>query len=165
MQLRALSIVLLMATLLGTPSAATAQIYKWVDADGSVHYGNSAPRSKNARVIGSGSGTVSVIPGLSKEEKEWLRAREEELRLQRLEREVEELRARELTRAYASPEVVYVESYVPVFGYGPPLHRRHHRDVKPRPDYPLAKVRPPQRTPPVEDPTFSRTPTGALSRR
>ena len=163
MHLRAFSVVFLMAALSGTASAAPSQVYKWVDADGSVHYGNSAPRSKNARAIGSGAGTVSVIPGLSKEEKERLRAREEELRQQRLQREVVELRAREQARADAPPEVVYVETYVPVVGYGP-LPRRHPRDAKSRPD-PIAKVRPPQRTPPIDDSYFTRTPTGAVSRR
>lgn len=162
---QAFSIVFLGAALAGAPSAATSQIYKWVEADGSVHYGDTAPRSKNARVIGSDSGTVSVVPGMSKEEKERLREREDQMRLQRLEREVEELRARELARTYAQPEVIHTESYVPVFGYGRPLHHRNFGDVKPRPSDPIAKVRPPQRTHPIEDVNATRAPTGTLSRR
>ena len=50
---------------------------------------------------------------MSKEEKDRLREREDQLRLQRLEREVEELRAREEAREYAQPEVVYTDVYVP----------------------------------------------------
>ncbi len=165
MHTRAFSIVFLIAAFSGAPNAAMSQIYKWVEADGSVHYGDTAPRSKNARVMGNDAGTVSVVPGMSNEEKERLREREDQLRLQRLEREVAELRARELARAYAQPEVIYAESYVPVYGYGRPLHHRHFGDVKLRPDHPIAKVRPPQRTQPVEDLNATRVPTGPLSRR
>ncbi len=103
--------------LLIAPAAAMSEIYKWVEPDGSVHYGNTPPaRTKNARLVGMDSGTVSVVPGMSKEEKERLRERDEQLRLQRLEREVEELRAREQAREYAPPEVIYTDVYVPRMG-------------------------------------------------
>ena len=62
---------------------------------------------------------------MSKEEKDRLREREDQLRLQRLEREVEELRARELASEYAQPEVIYTDVYVPAYGYGRPLHGRN----------------------------------------
>ena len=94
------------------------------------------------------SGTVSVVPGMSKEEKDRLREREDQLRLQRLEREVEELRAREEAREYAQPEVVYTDVYVPAYGYGRPRHGRNIGHVKPRPEHPIAKPRPPHRTQP-----------------
>ena len=144
-----------------------SEIYKWVEADGSVHYGNTPPaRTKNVRVVGMDSGTVSVVPGMSKEEKDRFRAREDQLRLQRLEREVEELRAREQAREYAEPEVIYTDVYVPAYGYGRPLHGRNIRDVKPRPEHPIAKPRPPSRTQPVDELSAARTPpSGALSRR
>ena len=64
------------------------------------------------------------------EETDRLREREDQLRLQRLEREVEELRARELARGHAQPEVIYTDVYVPAYGYGRPLHRRDTDDVK-----------------------------------
>ena len=112
-----------------------SEIYKWVEADGSVHYGNTPPgRTKNVRVVGMDAGTLSVVPGMSKEEKDRLREREDQLRLQRLEREVEELRAREQARDSAPPEVIYTDVYVPAYGYGRPLHgRRDVGHVKPRP--------------------------------
>lgn len=129
-----------------------SQIYKWVEADGSVHYGDTAPaRTKNVRLVGMDSGTLSVVPGMSKEEKDRFRERENQLRLQRLEREVEELRAREEARAHAQPEVIYTSDvYVPAYGYGRPLHSRNIGHVKPRPEHPIAKPRPPNRTQPIE---------------
>ena len=158
------SIALVAVTLAVAPQAALCEIYKWVEADGTVHYGDKAPtRTKNARVVGTESGTVSVVPGMSKEEKDRFREREAQLRLQRLEREVEELRAREEARDYAQPEVIYTDVYIPAYGY--PLHRRNIDRVKPRPEQPIAKPRPPQRTAPMEELSAARAPTGALSRR
>src|SRR5688500_1876499 len=157
-----LSTAIIAGTLVLLPGVAMPEIYKWVEADGSVHYGNTAPaRTKNVRMVGMESGTVSVVPGMSKEEKARLREREDQLRLQRLEREVEELRAREQSREYAEPEVIYTEVYVPAYGYGRPLHRRDRGHVKPRPDHPIAKPRPPNRTQPIEELTARRAPTGA----
>ena len=166
MHARPVSIALVAMTLTIAPQAAMSEIYKWVEADGSVHYGNTPPaRTKNVRLVGMDSGTVSVVPGMSKEEKARLREREDQLRLQRLEREVEELRARELAREYAQPEVIYTDVYVPAYGYGRPLHRRNTGHVQPRPEHPIVKPRPPQRTQPMDELSTPRAPTGALSRR
>lgn len=166
MHFRPVSIALVALTFAITPAVAAPEIYKWVEADGSVHYGSTPPaRTKNARKVGMDSGTVSVVPGMSKEEKERLREREDQLRLQRLEREVEELRARDQTREYAQPEVIYTDVYVPAYGYGRPLYDRDIGRVKPRPEQPIAKPRPPHRTQPIEELTVPRGPTGALSRR
>ena len=166
MHARPVSITLVAVTLTLAPGAAISEIYKWVEADGSVHYGNAPPaRTKNARPVGKDSGTVSVVPGMSKEERDRLREREDQLRLQRLEREVEELRAREQEREHAQPEVIYTEVYVPAYGYGRPLHGRNIGHVKPRPEHPIAKPRPPYRTQPIEELSVTRTPAGGLSRR
>jgi hypothetical protein len=166
MHTRPLSLAIIAATLVFAPGVAMPEVYKWVEPDGSVHYGNTAPgRTKNVRMVGMDSGTVSVVPGMSKEEKARFREREDQLRLQRLEREVEELRAREQTREYAQPEVIYTEVYVPTYGYGYPLHRRDRGHVKPRPDHPIAKPRPPNRTQPIDELTRPQAPTGALIRR
>jgi hypothetical protein len=163
---RPVSIALVAVTLVVAPQVATSEIYKWIESDGSVHYGNTPPaRTKNVRPVGMDSGTVSVVPGMSKEEKARYREREDQLRLQRLEREVEELRAREQARDYAQPEVIYTDVYIPAYGYGRPLHRRNNDHVKPRPEQPIAKPRPPQRTPPLEELSAARAPSGALSRR
>ncbi len=163
---RPVSTALVALTLIAAPVAAAPEIYKWVEADGSVHYGNTPQaRTKNARLVGNDSGTVSVVPGMSKEEKDRFREREDQLRLQRLEREVEELRAREQAREYAQPEVVYTDVYVPAYGYGRPLHGRDIGRVKPRPEHPIAKPKPPNRTKPIEELSATRTPAGALIRR
>ena len=165
MHVSPVSIFLVAVTLTIAPVAAMSEIYKWVEADGSVHYGDTPPRTKNAHLVGRDSGTVSVVPGMSKEEKDRLREREDQLRLQRLEREVEELRAREQAREYAQPEVVYTDVYVPAYGY---WRRRDGRDighVKPRPEHPIAKPGPHQRTQPIDELSVVRAPTGALSRR
>ena len=168
MRTRPVSIALIAAALIVAPATALSEIYKWVEADGSVHYGNTPPaRTKNARPAPLDAGTVSVVPGMSKEEKERLREREDQLRLQRLEREVEELRAREQTRESAQPEVIYTEVYVPTYGYGygGPLHPRDIGRNRPRPEQPIAKPRPPNRTQPIDELGAPRAPTGALSRR
>jgi Domain of unknown function (DUF4124) len=160
------SIALVAVSLTIAPGVAMSEIYKWIEADGSVHYSNTPPpRTKNVRLVGQDSGTVSVVPGMSKEEKDRLREREDQLRLQRLEREVEELRAREQAREYAQPEVVYTDVYVPAYGYWRPRHGRDIGHVKPRPEHPIAKPRPPQRTQPIDELRVVPTPTGALSRR
>ena len=166
MDARPVSIALVAVTLAVAPRLAMSEIYKWVESDGSVHYGDKAPaRTKNARLVGNDSGTVSVVPGMSKEEKDRFREREAQLRLQRLEREVEELRAREQARDYVQPEVIYTDVYIPAYGYGRPLHRRNIDHVKPRPEQPIAKPRPPQRTPPMDELDVTRAPTGGLARR
>ncbi|MEO8188020.1 MAG: DUF4124 domain-containing protein [Burkholderiaceae bacterium] len=166
MHARPVSIALVAVTLVVAPQAARPEIYKWVEADGSVNYSNTPPaRTKNARLVGMDSGTVSVVPGMSKEEKSRLREREDQLRLQRLEREVEELRGREQAHEYAQPEVIYTDVYVPAYGYGRPLHDRNVGHGKPRPEHPIAKPRPPHRSQPIEELSAARTPTGALSRR
>lgn len=166
MHARSLTFALVVAMLAIAPRTALSEIYKWVEGDGSVHYGNSpVPQTKNARRVGMDAGTVSVVKGMSKEEKERFREREDQLRMQRLEREVEELRAREQARADTQPEIIYTDVYVPVYGFGRPLHGRNVGHVKPRPEQPIAKPRPPYRTQPVEELSAARSPTGALSRR
>ncbi|MCM3879301.1 MAG: DUF4124 domain-containing protein [Vicinamibacterales bacterium] len=166
MHARPVSIALVAVALTIASDAAMSEIYKWAEADGSVHYGDTPPaQTKNVRLIGKDSGYVSVVPGLSKEELARLRERDDQLRLQRLEREVEELRARELAREYAQQEVVYSDVYVPVYGYWRPRHDRKFGHEKPRPEHPIAKPSPPHRTPPMEQPIAARTPVLALGRR
>lgn len=157
------------------PSAAFGQLYKWIDADGSVNYGDSPPKgARDVRILGKDSGSVTVVPGITPEQRERLRQREEQRRIETLEREVQELRAREEARASAPSEVVYEEIYVPVYGGNwpgnrPPGHRPGGPDRpvgKPKPEHPIAKPRPPDRTPPVDDlpPGPPRDPPGAMRR-
>jgi uncharacterized protein DUF4124 len=157
---------ILFAAMLGIAPPAAAEIYKWVDADGSVHYGDTPPaRSKNLRVVGKESGSVSVVPGIPKEEMDRLREREYQARLQRLEREVEELRAREQSREVAQPEVVYTDAYLPGYGYWYPVHGHHSRHGNRRPEQPIVKPRPPGRTARIQDPGAVRAPTSGLAQR
>jgi len=167
MQIRPISSALVTVLLATVPATAMAEIYKWTEGDGVVHYSNTPPaKSKNVRLVGKESGTVSVVPGMSKEEKDRYREREDQLRLQRLEREVEELRTRELARDSAQPEVIYTEVYVPAYGYGPrrPLHDRNLGQGRPRPEQPIAKPGPSQRTPALDEPSVARPPAGGLRR-
>ncbi|MDQ7989641.1 MAG: DUF4124 domain-containing protein [Candidatus Dactylopiibacterium sp.] len=50
---------LLVLALLGSSLPALAQVYKWVDADGSVQYGDKPPKGVKAQPI---SGGVTVMP-------------------------------------------------------------------------------------------------------
>lgn len=174
---RLTSLALVPLALALTPPVATAEVFKWAEADGSVHYGDSPPaQGRNVRVLPKNAGYLSVIPGMSKEEKERLREREDQLRLQRLEREVEELRARELARENAQPEIVYADGYFPAYGYALPFgHRRplvsrdhrgdHPREKwsgKPGPDIPRPK---PRLSQPLQEANVTRAPVGAFSRR
>ena len=174
-----LTLTLLIAVLLA-PFAAFGQLYKWIDADGTVNYGDSPPKgAKNVRLVGKDSGNLTVVPGIPQEERDRVRQREEQQRLQQLEREVEELRAREEARANTPPEVIYNEVYVPVYGgrWPPPAHLRppgsgpvrpEHPIGKPKPEHPIAKPRPPGRTPPVQElpgTSVPRDPPGTMIRR
>ena len=170
MRSRPVSTALIALTFAIAPQASMSEVFKWVEADGSVHYGDTPPqRTKNVRVLGKDSGTLSVVPGMSKEEKERFREREDQLRLQRLEREVEELRARELARDYrdyAEPEIIYSDVYVPAYGYGRRFHHRRDKGhIGSRSDHLIGKPIPPQRTQPMPDLNVGRAPALALSRR
>lgn len=151
--------VLLCALLLILPIVALAQMYKWVDENGVVNYGDKPPpRVKQVRPFGEGAGSVSVVEGMPKEELERLRERDRQQRLRQLEAEVAELRAREQARENTPPEVVYQEVYVPAYGYG---YRRPPSSRPPwsgrpgyRPDHPDHKPRPATRPqPPANPPT------------
>jgi hypothetical protein len=157
------------------PAASFAQLYKWVDSDGTVNYGDTPPKGvKDVRQVGKDSGNLTVVPGITPEQRERLRQREEQRRIDTLEREVQELRAREEARASAPPEVVYEEVYVPAYGgYAPGTRPPGHRPGKPeppvgkpRPEQPIARPRPPDRTPPVDDlpPNPPRDPPAAMRR-
>ena len=108
--------------------------------------------ARAAHPLDEGAGSLSVVPGIPKDELDRLRRQDDQQRLQRLEREVDELRAQASQRVNAMPEPVYTESYVPAYGYatygypayGPwPAHRL--RGVRPpglRPEHPISKPRP-----------------------
>ena len=147
---------LLLALCLFSPTVGHADVYKWVDEHSVVNYGDRPPPSvKGARPLSSTAGSPSVVPGIPKEELARLREDDAHLRLQQLEREVQELRAQEAARA-AMPVAERSEPDVfayPVYGYHRKWHKRPNGDWKPRPPSPIAKPRPGGRPPlPSESP-------------
>jgi len=137
---------------LAAASDGWAQLYKWVDEKGVVNYGDKPPAGKNAQAVSEKSGSLTVVPGMSRDELDRQRERETQQRLQQLEREVTDLRAREGSRAQTPPEPVYDEVYVPAYGYGSPAHRPpggrprgKYYEPPPEPNPPLQFERPPER--------------------
>ena len=151
--LNAIAIVVVAATLFLAPVGdGQAQLYKWVDEKGVVNYGDKPPPNKNAQALGEKSGSVTVVPGMSREDLDRQRERDTRQRVQQLEREVDVLRSREGARAQTPPEPVYEEIYVPAYGYGRPVHRPpssrprgNPYEPTPEPNPPLRFERPPER--------------------
>ncbi|MEN3111656.1 DUF4124 domain-containing protein [Uliginosibacterium paludis] len=61
--MRVLGFLLLLVCL---PAIAGNEVYKWVDADGSVHYGNEPPKGAKVKPV---SGGVTVMPAFKAPEK------------------------------------------------------------------------------------------------
>jgi len=135
--------ILLCAALLAASPGVAAQLYKWVDGDGGVNYGDSPPSdARNVKAVGPVS--LSVVPGVPKEQMDAMRERDEQRRMAQLQRdELEDTRARAKANASPSPwpadeeQYAYDYGYYPVYGYGPPRGRPPYRH-RPRP------ARPPQ---------------------
>lgn len=164
------STCLLLAAFLSAPAAA--ELYKWVDETGAVTYGDTPPpMAKSVRALGKDAGSVSVVPGLSPEQLERMKNTERDLRVRRLELEVEELRLREQRLAQMQPEFPYAEPVQPVayggyWGGGYPVVGTGRRDKRfwprpvlhPRPDLdllPLVRARE-LTTPSTQPRTFPR---------
>jgi len=129
------------------PLAAHAVLYKWVDEQGVVNYGDVPPAgAKKATKLDEKSSSLSVVPGMSKEEMADFRERLAQGRIDRLEREVEELRAREMAPppapAYDTPQVVYGG------GYWPAYYRNFRRPIPPHATHLPVRGAPVQKTPP-----------------
>lgn len=149
---------LLLAAAIAAPLPVMAQLYKWVDADGVVNYGDLPPAdAKNVRAVEQTS--LSVAPSMSKEQMDAMRERDEQRRQERLQREVEDARARAMSRppADAQPELLaddgyaYDYDYGPLYGFGPPRVRRPA--VKPpRPQPPIARPVAPAKPMPLGEP-------------
>jgi hypothetical protein len=144
---RSVSILLFSALCLAASPRVNADVYNWVDERGVVNYGDKPPQSvKGARPLASEAGSLSVVPGIPREELERLRERDVQRRLRRLELEIDELRAREAGRAAAVAELPEPEFYDSgVYGY--PVYggfrRKWHRHPGfgwiHRPQPPMAK--------------------------
>jgi len=136
---------------LAVPLAAHAEIYRWVDDRGVVNYSSTRPEGvKKVAQIAEDGGRVSTVPGMSPELVAQQRQLDLEARIQRLERELYEQRARDAMAAAQSypayPYPAYYSGYAgypayPIYGYGlvaaRPVFPRHVRAVVPR-----APVRP-----------------------
>jgi hypothetical protein len=98
------------------PVAAQAPLYKWVDERGVVNYGDTPPAgARKTSQLDETTSSLSVVPGLSKEELAQMRERETQARVARLERELEDLRARDARPAvpvYDTQPAAYVPAYV-----------------------------------------------------
>jgi hypothetical protein len=140
----------ILAALLALPLAAGAQLYRWVDAEGVVNYGDAPPSdAKNVRAVGPAS--LSVVPGVSKEQMEAMRERDEQRRQQRLQQDAEDARIAAAAKPATGvlPDFQTYESVGYDYGYGPAY------------DYGPPRVRPPYRPrprPPVVNPTAPANP-------
>jgi len=84
------------------PAAADGALYKWVDQRGVVNYGDKPPPgAKHVTQIDESKTNVSVVPGLDKETLDDMNERAMRARIERLERELQELRERESHKAAA----------------------------------------------------------------
>jgi hypothetical protein len=123
----------LVALLVAAVPAAQAEIYRWVDGKGVVNYGSKPPEgARNVRQLDENAVTVSTIPAPPRAARERQRELALEARVERLERELQEL---ERARA-AAPTVVVVPAapaYAPAFFAGPAFgHPFATRAVFPR---------------------------------
>lgn len=150
-------IVLLAALFLAAPVPALADVYKWVDERGVVNYGDAPPaqHARSARTLALDPGDTNVVPGIPREELQRMREADTARRLRQLELEVEELRAREASRA-ATPAAQPAESGTfygyPAYPY--PAYRVERRSDRrigaawiARPIHPIAQPLPGGRSP------------------
>jgi hypothetical protein len=111
---------------------ARAELYKWVDENGVTNYGDAPPKTaRKTTSLDASKSSLSVFPGLSKDELARLEARVDQARADRLERENADLRARLAAASPAPPprvddSLAYGPIYVPqVLVRRPPLDHRH----------------------------------------
>jgi len=103
------------------PLTAQATLYKWIDDNGIVNYGDAPPGGpKNATPVDEASSSLSVYPGMTKDELARARDQDTQYRIQQLQRENAELRAQAYTYApppppaYDSQQLAYDPLYVPL---------------------------------------------------
>ena len=146
MRARAIIFAVLVSTA-ALPLAAQAVLYKWVDENGVVNYGDKPPTgaAKTTKLDESDS-SLSVVPGLSKEEIAYFREGLAQDRVARQQREIEELRARSMAPP-PPPSVPDYDTYPVVYGggYWPANDRRNFLN---HPAHLPVKGMPVHRTPP-----------------
>jgi hypothetical protein len=83
----------LLTALLALPLAAHAATYRWVDDNGRVHYGDAPPpAAREVRQLDEAAGRVSTIEAVPADQLQRDRERALQARLDRLEREIDDLR-------------------------------------------------------------------------
>jgi len=125
MRTRAIVFLMLLSTA-ALPLGAQAVLYKWVDENGVVNYSDKPPASASqASKLDEADSSLSVVPGLSKEEIAFFREGLAQDRAARQQREIEELRMRSMTPP--PPPVPDYDTYPVVYGggYWPMYDRRH----------------------------------------
>jgi hypothetical protein len=99
------------------PLAAEAELYRWVDDRGVVNYSNIRPEGVQKVAQLAEDSRVSTVPGVSADEAARLRQRELEARIERLERALDEARAR--GAAAVAPAVYPYPAYDPWYAAYP----------------------------------------------
>lgn len=111
---------------------ATAQLFKWVDDEGVVNYGDSPP--PGVRFLPVTHGTVSSVSGVPKQQMEEMRGRDQQRRTQRIRRDADESATAPAVLATAPPDdVPYGDGYAPAYGYPERRVRPLEPRVRPRP--------------------------------
>jgi hypothetical protein len=135
------------AAIVGTlAQSASAQLYRWVDAQGVVNYGDTPPSgARQITPLNPDKSGVSVVPGLSREELDRAKKSAEQVRIERLEREVDALREDSRTRPAPAPAPATEQVYVPYYydGRARPPHRPRPDPRPPKPDLPVDPPGPP----------------------
>jgi Domain of unknown function (DUF4124) len=157
-----LSTLTVLAAALGS-TPATAELYKWVDANGVVNYGDKPPASaRNVKALDESS-RLSIVPGLPPETMQRERERAAESRVGQLERELQESQARERAAAQAAASTAQQLSREredpQVVLYPVVPHRHQHQHLVPPPPRqrpPLARGAPVERTKPQKPPAAMR---------
>jgi len=114
--------------LISVAPCASAQLYKWVDADGVINYGDWPP--PGVKIQSVTHGTVSVVSGGPKTQSSETRARSEERRNQRNAPD-----ANAAPTQVAMDDVQYPDAYAADYGY--PARRARRAEAvldRPRPE-------------------------------
>ncbi|MCA3221717.1 MAG: DUF4124 domain-containing protein [Burkholderiales bacterium] len=132
----------LTGALLGIAAPAAAQTYRWLDPEGRVHYGDAPPaQARELRALNAERSTLSVVPGLSKEDLEAARRRSEQARIEQLEREVAALRDR--------PAPAPTTIVLPPLATSAPVLLYPVRPPRPKPPAPPVQPPPQAQQPPL----------------
>lgn len=130
---------ILAAVLSLTATCASAQLYKWVDDNGVVNYGDSPPAG--VRVQPVTHGTVSSVSGGPRQQVEASAQRDSSRRAQRAPREINEtMNVSVNSGAGSSDDPDYIAGYAPYYAY-PRREVARAADAidRRRPEQPIAK--------------------------